>query len=231
MVISRTCFIHACRLPVYKLKRFPGHGEVTTRSRGSFNVMFGLSRPRDSLLLFKDCFTLLVAVGRSVATVWLSYPNTDQGTLHMWSMPYNHWCHYNDVIMGAMASQITSLTIVYSTVYSDADKRKHQSSASLAFVRGIHRWPVNSLHKWPVTRKMFPIDDVIMFSSNTHRFTRSQCFHVVFLSCWNPWFRNCYHCNMANAIKTHLPLVPHICVSELGQHCFRQWLGYYLNQF
>ena len=64
--------------------------------------------------------------------------------------------------MGAIASQITSLTIVYSTVYSDAEQRKHQSSASLAFVWGIHRWPVNSPHKWPVTRKMFPFDDVIM---------------------------------------------------------------------
>ena len=64
--------------------------------------------------------------------------------------------------MGTVASQITSLTIVYSTVYSDADQRKHQSSASLAFVRGIHRGPVNSPHKWPVTRKMFPFDDVIM---------------------------------------------------------------------
>ena len=61
-----------------------------------------------------------------------------------------------------MASQITSLTIVYSTFYSGADQRKHQSSASLAFVRGIHRGPVNSLHKWPVTRKMVPFDDVIM---------------------------------------------------------------------
>ena len=70
--------------------------------------------------------------------------------------------HYNDVIMGMIASQITSLTIVYSTVYSDADQRKYQSSASLAFVRGIHRRPVNSLHKWPVTWKMFPFDDVIM---------------------------------------------------------------------
>ena len=67
-----------------------------------------------------------------------------------------------DVIMGVIASQITSLTIVYSTVYSDADQRKHQSSASLAFVRGIHRGPVNFPHKWPVTRKMFPFDDVIM---------------------------------------------------------------------
>ena len=69
---------------------------------------------------------------------------------------------YNDAIMGAVASQITSLTIIYSIVYSDADQRKHQSSASLAFVRGIHRGPVNSPHKWPVTRKMFPFDDVIM---------------------------------------------------------------------
>ena len=64
--------------------------------------------------------------------------------------------------MGAMAYQITSLTIVYSTVYSDADQRKHQSSVSLAFVRGIRRRPVNSPHKWPVTRKTFPFHDVIM---------------------------------------------------------------------
>ena len=64
--------------------------------------------------------------------------------------------------MGTLGSQITSLTIVYSTVYSDADQRKHQSSASLAFVRGIHRGPVNSLHKWPVTQKMFLFDDVTM---------------------------------------------------------------------
>ena len=70
--------------------------------------------------------------------------------------------HYSDVIMSAMASQITSLIIVYSTAYSDTDQRKHQSIASLAFVQGIHRWPVNSPHKGPVTRKMFPFDDVIM---------------------------------------------------------------------
>ena len=55
--------------------------------------------------------------------------------------------NYSGVIMGAMASQITSLKIVYSTVYSGADQRKHQSSESLAFVRGIHRWPVKSPHK------------------------------------------------------------------------------------
>ena len=44
--------------------------------------------------------------------------------------------------MGTMASQITSLTVVYSTIYSGADQRKHQSSAQLAFVRGIHRGPI-----------------------------------------------------------------------------------------
>ena len=70
--------------------------------------------------------------------------------------------HYSDVIMSTMASQITGVSIVSSTVVSGADQRKHQSSASLAFVWGIHRWPVNSPHKGPVTRKMFPFDDVIM---------------------------------------------------------------------
>ena len=91
--------------------------------------------------------------------------------------------HYNDVIMGAMASQITSLTIVYSTVYSVADQRKYQSSASLAFVRGIHRWPVNSPHKGPATRKMFPFDDVIMWSSV------ACCANVETVHAWlsNPW--------------------------------------------
>ena len=77
---------------------------------------------------------------------------------------YGSWLHYSDVIMSAMASLITSLTSVYSIVHPGADQRKHQSSASLAFVRGIHRRPVNSPHKWPVTRKMFPFDDVIMTS-------------------------------------------------------------------
>ena len=58
--------------------------------------------------------------------------------------------------MTMLASQITSLTVVYSIVYSGVNQRKHQSSASLAFVWEIHRGPVNLPHKWPVTRKMFP---------------------------------------------------------------------------
>ena len=105
--------------------------------------------------------------------------------------------HYDDVIMSTMASQITSLTIVYLTIYSGADQSKHQSSASLAFVWGIHRGPVNSPHKWPVTRKMFPFDDVIMFytlsqpyshhitiTSNEHRVMTS---HITDYSIvWSP---------------------------------------------
>ena len=80
-----------------------------------------------------------------------------------WRCSFGDWIfHYGDVIMSAIASQITSLMIVYSTVYSGADQRKHQSSASLVFVRGIHRWPVNSPHKGPVTRNMFPLDDVVI---------------------------------------------------------------------
>ena len=76
---------------------------------------------------------------------------------------YHNLMHYRDVIMSLMASHISSLTIVYPTVYSGADQMKHQSSASLAFVWGIHRSPVNSPHKWPVMRKLFPFDDVIMW--------------------------------------------------------------------
>ena len=82
----------------------------------------------------------------------------------MWFISVTHQTHYDDVIMSAMASQITSPTIVYSTVYSRHRSKKHQSSASLAFMRGIQRWPVNSPNKGPVTRKMFPFDDVIMIS-------------------------------------------------------------------
>ena len=94
-----------------------------------------------------------------VSTVW------GNDLLPVWRLT-----HHDDVTMSGMASQITSLTIVYSTVYTGADQRKHQSPASLAFVRGIHRGPVNSPHKWPVTRKLFPFDDVIMHCPNQYFF-------------------------------------------------------------
>ena len=94
--------------------------------------------------------------------------------------------HYSDVMMGAMASQflfmfnkilsefeseseITDVSSVYSIVSAGADQRQHQSSASLAFVRGIHRWSVSSPHIGPATRKMFPLDEVIMTIQNKSR--------------------------------------------------------------
>ena len=87
---------------------------------------------------------------------------TWQGTSQQYLAGYMPCLHYIEVIMNTMVSQITSFMIVYSTVYSGTDQRKHQSFASLAFLRGIHWWPVNSTHKGPVTWKMFPFDDVIM---------------------------------------------------------------------
>ena len=64
--------------------------------------------------------------------------------------------------MSVMASQITGVLIVCSAIGAGADQRKHQSSASLAFVREIHRSTVDSPHKGPVMWKMFPFDDIIM---------------------------------------------------------------------
>ena len=105
----------------------------------------------------------------------------------------NELCqHYSDVTMGAMSSQITSLTIVYSTVYSGADQRKHQCSASLAFVRGIHRLPVNSPHKWPVTQKMFSFGDVIMESWSDFNYVNTiiACHGTAILYVWQIYIIN-----------------------------------------
>ena len=98
-------------------------------------------------------FPLLEQRSRNQRDIWCQYSTA----FCQWI-----WNYYSAVIMGTMAPQITSLAIVYSTVYKSADQRKHQSSASLAFVRRIHRWPVNSPHKGPVTLKMFSFDDVII---------------------------------------------------------------------
>ena len=89
----------------------------------------------------------------------------------IWNFRLPKWrpFHYDDVIMGTIASQITSLTSVYSTVYSGADQSKHHSSASLAFVWGIHRGPVNSPHKRWIPR--------------TNGQLRGKCFHLMTSSC------------------------------------------------
>ena len=104
--------------------------------------------------------------------------------------------------MSAMASQFMTLMIVYSTFYSGTDERKHQSSTSLAFVQGIHRWLVNSPYKGPITWKMLPFDDVIMFEGtrDCHRWCcpyrrfslclsgmkQSECF---FKPQWQLWIK------------------------------------------
>ena len=95
-----------------------------------------------------------IIINLNVLGSWFYVIHDAQGTITQ--------SHYNDVIMSAMTSQITGVSIVCATVVSGVYQRKHQSSASLAFVRGIHRRPVNSPHKMPVTRKLFPFDDVIM---------------------------------------------------------------------
>ena len=81
-------------------------------------------------------------------------------------------CHYSDIMMSAMASQITSVSIVCSTVCLGAQQRKHQSSVSLAFVRGIHWWLVDSPHKGPVTRNIFPVADVFLLTQAGRRISR-----------------------------------------------------------
>ena len=122
--------------------------------------------------------------------------------------------HYRDVIMTAIASQITSLTIVYSTVYSDADQRKHQSSASLAFVRRIHRGPVNSPHKWPVTRKMFPFDDVIMEWFICVALDKNIPSPYDSSSMWKWRWCHIINCLRIESYFTHRCLLTDICISK-----------------
>ena len=79
----------------------------------------------------------------------------DNKTKHIVTFTYLMY-HYSDVMMSEMAPQITAIWIVCLTVCSGADHRKCQSTASLAFVGGIHWWPVDSPHKGPVMQTMFP---------------------------------------------------------------------------
>ena len=119
--------------------------------------------------------------------------------------------------MDAIASLITSLTIVYSTVYWDADQRKHQSSASLAFVWGIHWGPVNSPHKWPVTHKMFPFDDVIVYLILFSNSVESQLMLQNTIMLWE-------------YVVTHCSLVTPYGDRDLGQQWLRLWLVAWRHQ-
>ena len=132
-----------------------------------------IHRYENRILLFQQVY--LIASSNQIRHTYLKswYKSVFVASLHITKMikfgifiKQYKAIHYVDIIMSAMASQITSLIIVYSTVYSGAELRKHQSAASLAFGWGIHRWPVNFLHKGPVTWNMFLFDDVIMKSWN-----------------------------------------------------------------
>ena len=154
----------------------------------------------------------------------MSYAFLCQKVSHMFMIfcvASNQWptLHYSDAIMGAMASLITILTIVYLTVYSGADQRKHQSSASLAFVRGIHRWLVYSPHKWPVMRKMLQFDDVIIISS-TFQNTRPQSMTVSSAAPYGTWDNN------SIASKGLLLKCPQLCnlVADTNIYCTHNWL-------
>ena len=129
---------------------------------------------------------------------------------------------HSDVIMNTIASRITSVSIVYSTVCSGADQRKHQSSASLAIVWGNHRWPVNSPHKWPVTLKMFQFDDAIMDKkihvNSLHKglVTRKMCTFDDVIMVWNnqvTWpHENNGHCRQESVGTTSIIYLDSICL-------------------
>ena len=113
------------------------------------------------LLCCLSCHDYEIAVARATIATALEMHELYY-FLWQFSLLGHTWSHNNDVTMSAMASQIAGVSIVCSSVCSGVDQRKHQSSASVDFVRGIHRWPLNSPHTRPVTRKMLPFDDVIM---------------------------------------------------------------------
>ena len=140
--------------------------------------------------ILQCCFNVVLLLVKWSWRIWVR-------SVVIWPQQQGACCvhislHYGDVIMGAIASQITSLTIVYSTVYSDADQRKHQSSASLVFAWGSHRGPVTSPHKWPVMRKMFPFYDVIIWYKVCAEIYRAKwnlyVFYLCLLFCWDSYF-------------------------------------------
>ena len=96
----------------------------------------------------------------------------------------NSWLPLQWRIMSAIASQITGVSIVCTPVWSGADQWKHQSSASLAFVMGIYRWPMNSPNKGPVTRKMFPFDNIIILVHIWQMSPQLSCGDICQIGIW-----------------------------------------------
>ena len=99
---------------------------------------------------------------RKICNLWKIWWQVTSGVIMVKHKQWKTFFNYSDVIKSAMASQITGVSLVCTTVCLGADQRKDQSSALLVFVGGIQRWPVGSPHKGPVTRKKVSFDDVIM---------------------------------------------------------------------
>ena len=134
--------------------------------------------------------------------------------------------HHSDVIMGTMASQITSLTIVYNNRLERRRSKKTSKLRVTGLCEGIHRWPVNSPHKGPVTRKMFPFDDVIMIT------TAPLISRNIIFKLWQlpkrPW-RECYQYDVISVsvsrITTGMPDKSKYYCCHCPIHIIVTWQG------
>ena len=103
--------------------------------------------------LYAESVFMFVATSSAQSETSFLFPNSKSG--YSTVLLTNH---YSEIIISTMTSQVTGVSAICST----ADQRKYESTVSLAFVRRIHWWPVDSPHKGPVMQKMFPFDDVLM---------------------------------------------------------------------
>ena len=132
--------------------------------------------------------------------------------------------------MSTIASKITGVSMAHSTVCSYGYQRKRQSAASLAFVRGIHLWPMNSLHKRQVSRKMFPFNDIIM-SPCTVRCSETYTRDEVIVMCDKDHTRFYMDASMKFNLRTrqsrsvfcHRRFMPHVFVRTYSSRKIELW--------
>ena len=143
----------AWQSPSFIIDGWCGNQSTTADIAGQWGQLLLIATNRIPLVVMGH-ITVLSAwtIGRGNRYSWWLSASLTSSRMGINSSPPS--AHYSDVIMGVIVSQITASRLF--------TQRKHLSSAPLAFVRGIHQGPVNSLHKWPITRKMFPIDHIIM---------------------------------------------------------------------
>ena len=125
--------------------------------------IFNVFRVFNSYSLTLACLLIyIIVIEPGIWLISCLVINSRKKNMYDYSHMANTGRYYSDVIMSTMSSKVTGVSVVYSTVCSVLNQIIYQSSASLTFERGIHRWPMISPHKRPVTRKMVSIDDVIM---------------------------------------------------------------------